>query len=81
MNESRSDNFASSATAHQPTREWTDPTLGTRQHPDEKTWVFNAEEAEDFAFSRRRNRPHEGTLDQPMKMTFGGQWITDNGQW
>lgn len=78
---SRAETFSESATAHQPQKEWTDPTLGTRQHPGEKAWVFNEEESADFAFSHRREDPHRGTIENPIQMTFGGQWITDNGQW
>ena len=94
---SRAETFSKSATAHQPNKQETppeappekgwdpDPVLSARQNGERfnpKTWVFTEEEAEEFAFpGNRRARPHEGTIDRPIRMTFGDQWITDNGEW
>ena len=86
MSESRSGNFASSATSHQPEQDppgWKDQSLGSPQHPEPGTWIFSEADMDELAFpkDRKRNNPHAGTLDDPVQMTFGGKWITDNGQW
>lgn len=53
-------------------------TMTIFQDPSDDTLVFDASEIE---FPANPIQPTHATPEHPVWMTFGGEWVLDNGEW